>query len=248
MKASLSVIVLTHNDEMRIVDCLESVDFAEEIIIIDDNSSDRTMELARQYTEKIYSHPLSGNFASQRNFALNKAHFDWVLYVDSDELVNGRLREEIIKAIKMEDVSGYFMKRVDVMWGKRMQYGEAGGISLLRLAKRNSGKWHGKVHEVWKTRGKTRQLHSPLIHIPHQSVSEFVREIDIYSSLRADELYESKVSSTGISIVVYPVAKFFVNYFLKKGYKDGVPGLLYAMLMSFHSFLVRGKLLLKNNG
>lgn len=245
----LTTIVLTNNDESRIVDCLDNLGFSNELIIIDDNSTDRTVELCKRFTTKIYSKALNDNFSNQRNYALNFASNEWVLFVDSDEFVSDKLAKEIVEVTQNHDVAGYYLRRVDMMWGQKILHGEGGQTKLLRLAKKKNGKWHGKVHETWKIRGRVGELHSPLIHIPHPSISEFLSEIDKYSTLRSEELAEKKVKSGFLEIITFPVAKFVLNYLVKQGYKDGVAGLLYSVMMSFHSFLVRGKLFLlkKNN-
>lgn len=244
MDSKLSIVVLTHNDELRIIDCLENLTFGDELIIVDDNSSDRTVELCKQFTRNIFIRPLNSNFSNQRNFALNKARNKWVLFIDSDELVGKDLAQEIQQVIRSKDFSGYFVKRYDSMWGKKLTHGEVGSVSLLRLGRRESGKWYGKVHETWRVVGKTAVLKNSLKHIPHASVFDFVKDVDEYSTLRAIELKENGVKSSALQIVTYPTAKFIVNFFIKQGYKDGIPGFIYAMLMSFHSFLVRGKLYL----
>lgn len=242
MKSTLSIIVLTHNDEVRIVDCLENLGFAEELIVVDDNSNDRTVDLVRNYTNQIYVRGLDKNFSNQRNFALNKAHGEWVLFVDSDEIITDKLKKEILECIKIGSVNGYFIKRIDYIWGEKILHGEAGEVVLLRLAKKNSGKWHGKVHETWNVKGSTGRLKNPLFHVPHQNVSEFLADIDNYSSLRAEELKEKGSTVSAMQIIAYPFAKFIQNYIFKLGYQDGIPGFIYAVLMSFHSFLVRAKL------
>ena len=234
----LSVIVLTHNDENKIVDCLEKLSFSDEIIVVDDNSTDRTVELARQFTNSIHVHPLNQNFSNQRNYSLNFAHGEWVLFIDSDEIVSENLAKEIRATISDKNLSAYYLRRIDYMWGHRMQYGEGGSIKLLRLAKKGIGKWHGKVHEVWKVRQPTGILENELIHHPHPTVRDFVQEIDMYSSLRSEEIERKQKAH---SIIFYPLAKFLVNYIWKRGYKDGNAGLIYAMCMSLHSFLVRSK-------
>lgn len=241
---NLSIVVLTHNDEEHLVDCLELLNFGDELIVIDDESTDRTLDIARNYTKKVYVRPLNNNFSNQRNFALNNAHGNWVLFIDSDEFVSEKLKDEILLRIKGREASGFYLKRIDFMWGKKIIHGEVGEVRLIRLAKRDSGKWHGKVHEEWKVGGATNTLMNPLIHAPHQSVKEFIKEVDLYSTLRAVELEEANSSSNFFLIFMYPIGKFVKNYFLKKGYKDGVAGFIYAMIMSFHSFLVRGKLYL----
>lgn len=249
MENKLSIIVLTHNDEGNLVDCLESLAFGNELIIVDDNSTDRTVQLAKNYTKNVFVRSMNGNFSDQRNFALNQARFEWVLFIDSDEIVSEKMKKEVEESIKIKGINGYYIKRFDYVWGKRILHGEVGTVRLLRLAKRNAGRWHGKVHETWKIKGTTPELVAPLVHVPHQSVREFLADIDNYSTLRANDLFESKNNSNLFSIVAYPTAKFFINYFIKKGYKDGIPGFIYACMMSMHSFMVRSKLyLLREHG
>ncbi len=248
MKSSLSIVVLTHNDESKIVDCLECLDFADELIIVDDNSHDRTVELAKQFTNKIFVRELNRNFSNQRNFALNNVHSSWVLFVDSDELVSKALRDEILQAVEKKGISGFYIKRIDYVWGKKMIHGELSQVKLLRLAKKDDGKWHGKVHETWKVIGRVGELSQTLLHVPHQNIREFVSDIDEYSTLRAEELMEKGISSSVFHIVCFPLGKFIQNYIMRQGYKDGIPGVLYALMMSFHSFLVRAKLYQLNHG
>ena len=121
-------------------------------------------------------------------------------------------------------------------------YGETGNIRLTRLVKKGSGKWIGKVHEIWTTKSKIGKLKNPLFHYPHQTIDKFLEEINFYTDLRSEELYEKKTHVYWWTITFYPKAKFILNYFLKRGFLDGLPGLVFAILMSFHSFLVRGKL------
>ncbi len=238
----VTVVILTKNDEANILDCLESVEDFDEILVIDDKSTDRTLEIVKKVSPniKIFQHVLDGDFASHRNFALKKVTNEWVLFVDSDERVSGELLKEIKSA--SEDNDGYLIKRKDVLWGKKLFFGETANIKLLRLGKIDSGEWVGKVHEKWKVNGRVIELKNSLIHYPHQSVKEFLKEIDFYSTLRARELFEKKEKVSWWYILIYPKAKFFINYFLKLGLLDGVPGFIAAAMMSLHSFLVRSKL------
>ena len=238
----ISVVILTKNEEKNIVDCLESLSWYDEIIIIDDNSEDRTLEVAKKMGAKVFTRSLDNDFSKQRNFGLEKADGDWVLFVDADERVSKELREEIQSSIKKDNSDAYVIKRTDSIWGKKLKYGETGNIVLLRLARKNKGKWEGKVHEEWKIEGRIDTLKNHLDHYPHPTVSEFLSDINFYTDLRAKDLFEKGIKSNFISILVYPTAKFLSNYFLKLGFLDGIQGLVLALMMSFHSFLVRGKL------
>lgn len=242
MKSSISVVILTKNEEKNIVDCIETVDFCNEIIVIDDASEDRTVESAEKQGAVVYKHALDNNFAKQRNFGLEKAKNEWVLFVDADERVSETLKKEIEFRITKPHIDGYNVRRIDTMWGKELKYGEAGAVKLLRLARKHKGEWVGHVHETWNMRGKVGELDSSLQHFPHPTVSEFLSEINVYTDIRSEELFEKKVAVSGIQIIVYPFSKFVFNYFVRRGYKDGLPGLVYALFMSMHSYLVRAKL------
>lgn len=243
----ITVVVLAKNEEKNIVDCLESVSIFDEIIVIDDYSTDRTIEVVKNLSFsgkiKIFQNKLDNNFSKQRNFALSKTKNNWVLFIDADERVSKALIEEI-KVMDLKKFSGFYIKRNDFMWGKELRYGETGNIKLVRFGRKDKGKWEGKVHEVWNIEGNKGFTNGSIIHYPHQTVKEFLDEIDLYSSLRAQELKKDGHKSSILSIVFYTKGKFMLNYFIKLGFLDGVPGFLTAAFMSLHSFLVRAKLYL----
>jgi len=247
----ISAIVLTKNEEKNIQECLKSLSWCDEIIVIDDNSNDKTLEIAKNQGARVYQKELT-DFSDQRNFAQKKAKHDWILFVDADERISSALWYEIMQNINdpAENPSGFYLKRIDRLWGKDLNYGDSGTIKLLRLAKKGSGKWVGKVHERWDVFGRTECLNNPLHHLPHQSIPEFLSEINHYTTLRSEELFKQNKKTNIALIIIYPVAKFIHIYFLKLGILDGIPGLISALMMSFHSFLVRSKLWLllnKNN-
>jgi glycosyltransferase involved in cell wall biosynthesis len=249
-KSGVSVIILTKNEEKNILDCLETVIWADQIIIIDDNSEDRTLEIVNNLQVKnieIIQRELRDNFSEQRNHALTLVKHEWVLFVDADERVTEELRHEIndfvIEERNNSKYKGMYIKRRDVLWGKLLKHGEVGSTSLLRFAKADSGKWTGTVHEVWNViDGETEVFENYILHFPHQTISDFLQELNYYTSLRAKELFEKKQSASILQIIFYPKAKFFVNFVLKLGFLDGIEGLIFAIMMSFHSFLVRAKL------
>lgn len=243
----ISAVILTKNEEKNIKDCLESLSWCDELIVIDDESTDNTVNIAKELNAKVYLKKMEQNFSKQRNYGLHKAKGDWILFVDADERVSSALWYEIMQYTNnpLNGYVGYYIKRIDVMWGKVLKYGETSNVKLLRLAKKGYGTWEGKVHEEWKIKGKTFILHNALMHYPHQTVAKFLSEINFYTDLRAVELFNQKKPVHWWSIIFYPKAKFILNYFLRRGFLDGIPGLVFALMMSFHSFLVRAKLWLK---
>lgn len=243
----ISAIVLTKNEEKNIVDCLESLLWCDEILVLDDNSEDKTVQIIENLKNKkikVLVHPLNNDFSKQRNFALWETQHEWVLFVDADERVSLALEYEILSSINssLGDFSGYFLKRRDVIWGKELKYGETGNIKLLRLVKKNKGEWQGRVHEVLRIKGRIGELRNPLMHYPHQNLTEFLQEVNFYTDLRAKELFNKGIKVYWWSIILYPLGKFFLNFILRRGFLDGLHGFVFATLMSFHSFLVRGKL------
>lgn len=244
----ITTIVLTKNEEKNIIDCIESILFSDEIIVIDDNSDDRTEEIVKNLIKKenkikFYKRDLNLNFSKQRHFGIEKSSNDWILFVDADERISEELSIEILENITPNTTfSGFLIRRIDFIWGKKLQHGETGNIRLLRLFNKKDGKLIGKVHETWETKKPVGRLTHPIQHFPHPSISDFLKDINFYTDLRASELHEQKKSTSALSILLYPVAKFIMNYFIKLGFLDGIPGLIHATLMSFHSFLVRGKL------
>lgn len=179
-----------------------------------------------------------------RNTSHSDAGGDWVMFLDSDEVISPELQAEIEQAIKSNQFEAYSISRLDTFLGKQLTHGETGHTRLVRLARRDWGRWERPVHEVWVGKGRVGELKSPLLHTPHPSLSSFLAKIDHYSSLDAEYRYTQKVKSSLFKIFFYPLVKFKYNYFLRLGFLDGVPGLIHAIMMSFHSYLTWTKLYL----
>lgn len=241
MGEMITAIVLSHNDENTIERTLTSIAFCDERIVIDDFSGDKTTDIAASLGVKVYQRQLKNNFAAQRNFGLTKATGEWVLFIDSDEVVSRALATEIQKALTI-DCAGFYIRRTDWLFGKKLLHGETGKVRLLRLAKKGAGSWERPVHEVWKIKGFIGELTNALDHFPHPNVAQFIDEINTYSTINAHHLYSKGIKSSFWHILAYPVAKFFVDYFWYLGFLDGTAGAVVALAMSFHSFLTRSKL------
>lgn len=240
----LSAVVLTRNESKNLGRCLTSLSFCDEIIVVDDNSTDDTLKVAGKFNAKIFKRELKGDFAAQRNFGQSKAKGQWTLFVDADEVVTPELEKNIKRALS-EDIDGYYLRRRDFFWGRELKFGETRKVrndGLLRLIKKDSGSWLGNVHEVFHTAKKTSRLDGFLDHYPHPTLKEFIADINTYSTLRARELYNRGNGTNLLEIIFLPVLKFIYNYFLNMGFLDGAPGFTYSFMMSFHSFLVRSKL------
>ncbi len=245
----LTAIILTYNESECLVNCLKSLKFCDSILVVDGGSSDDTLAIAKKYKAKIVAHPLANDFSAQRNFALSQVKSGWVLFVDADEIVSPALSEEILYSIKhFKTAKGFLIPRRDIMWGKPLFHGDSGNTRLLRLANLNSGTWTGKVHESWQVSGQVLSLSSPLIHTPHQTVSDFLSHLNYYSTLKADEFFSRGRSSNVFEIIFAPIARFLQLYIIKLGFLDGTAGFVHAMLMAMYAYLVASKLYLLKKG
>ena len=238
----ISAVVLAKDEEKNLPQCLESIKWCNEIVVIDDNSTDKTPEIAKKYGAKVFTHLLNNNFAQQHNFALRQAKSEWVLFVDADEVVSPELKKEIQEETKTNQYDGFYFKRQDFFGGRALKHGETANVRLLRLGRRGKGEWQREVHEVWDIKGNINKLKNPLLHYPHQTLDDFIDHVNFHSTLHAEALKKEGVKPSLWRIIFYPKAKFIQNYIFRLGFLDGTQGIIVALMMSFHSFLARAKL------
>lgn len=242
----VSAVVLTKNEANIISRCLQSLSWCDEILVIDDNSTDETIKIAQELGAKVITRKLQGDFAAQRNFALRQAQGEWMLFVDADEVVSPELINEIQAVLNQpKDINEFYIPRKDYFLGKWLSFGETANARFIRLAKKDSGKWQRPVHEVWQIKGKTGQLQSPLWHYAHPTIAEFITHINFWTDINVMYFYQQSIKVHWWQILLYPSGKFLLNYVLKLGFLDGMPGLILALGMSFHSFLTRAKVYVK---
>lgn len=246
----VSAIILTKDNREIIKRCIDSISFAEEIIVVDDFSTDETRKEAKRLGAKVYKRKLDNNFAEQRNFGIKKTKGKWILFVDSDEVVTKELGDEIIQVTSNPFIrtEGFYIKRQDFMWDKKIKHGEMGNTKLLRLARNGAGKWKRRVHEYWNVVGRTKSLNNPIHHYPHENLKEFIKSINWFSTLHAKENQKEGKRSNVLKIIAWPKGHFIVNWILKRGFLDGTRGFVIALIMSFHSFLAWSKLWIYQKG
>jgi glycosyltransferase involved in cell wall biosynthesis len=237
----LSVIILTRNEEKNIKDCIESVSFAHEIIVIDDNSNDKTSEIAKKYGAKVYMRRLD-DFATQRNFGLTKVTGDWVLYIDADERVSRELAHEIVDAINKEDKYFYKIPRKNKIFGKYLEHTDWYPDYQYRLFEKGEGKWGRKVHEQLETKRSGKELERPLMHDNYETVQQFIdKNFGIYADYEAELLISSGYKIQPFDLIGKPVNEFLRRFFATRGYLDGIHGLVASALVSFGTFVVYAK-------
>ncbi|MEK7070532.1 MAG: glycosyltransferase family 2 protein [Patescibacteria group bacterium] len=240
----ISGVILAKNEEKNIAKAITSLSFCDEIVVIDNDSTDRTIEVAKKHKASVLKNN-STDFSELRNFGLKEARGEWILFLDADELVSEELKTNIVNEIKNQSNLSYYIKRRDHFWGRELKFGEikkARTKGIIRLVKKDSGNWTGSVHEVFVPHDSSGTLEGYIEHYPHQTYAEFLSEINTYSTLRAKELQKQGTRFSIFQLLFLPPAKFFYTYVLLLGFLDGPAGFAYAFTMSFHSFLVRAKL------
>ena len=245
---SLSVCIVTYNEEENIRECLESVSWAEEIIVVDSLSNDRTVEICRQYTDRVIQRKWNG-YIDQKSFALEHATGEWVLFIDADERLSPGLIKEIKKEISKEnnEYDGFYLPRHIYYLGRWINHGEWYPEYRLRLFKRSKGciggiEPHDKVELTTQGRMRVKYLREDMRHFTYKTISDQIRTIDKFSSISADEMDKTGKNFHISQLLLHPPARFITGYILRGGFRDGIPGLIIAVTCSFHVFLKYCKL------
>lgn len=230
----ISVIILTKNEEDRIQACLESVQWADEIVIADNGSSDKTLEIAKKYTDKIVIY-LDQDFASLRNKATEIAKGDWILYVDADERVLDALKEEILQIIDSTEYSAYAISRRNIIFGQEKKYGPFWPDWVIRLIKKEDFEnWVGKIHEQPQFKGKLGYSHNSFLHLTHRDVNQIVRKsldwanIDVKLRLQANH-----PPMSGWRFLRILFTELFNQGIRRKGFFAGTVGVMDSLLQTF---------------
>lgn len=234
----LSVVVLTKNEEDRIKACLESVKWADEIIIIDNGSSDSTLQIAKQYTNNILT-VKEEDFAALRNKAMEQAKGEWVLYVDADERVIESLKKEIEVMISFSDFSAYAFSRRNIIFGAEVRYGPFWPDWVIRLLKKNDFEsWVGKVHEHPKFKGKLGYSKNSLLHLTHREIDQVVIKSLEWSKIDATLRFKTNhPKMNGWRFLRIFASELFNQGILRKGFFNGTRGVMDSLLQTFSMFI-----------
>lgn len=239
----ISVIILTKNSEENIADCIDSVSFADEIIVVDDFSTDRTADLAKHLNARVFNYK-SQSFADKRNFGLAKAKYKWVLYVDDDERVSKELVLSIkykVLSIKGKVFAAYKIKRKNFYFGNHEwpQIEEH-----VRLFNKSALKeWKGKLHESPVVEGEISELDGFLLHYTHKDLASMVEKTAKWSRIEAELRFKSNHPKMNIwRFFRVMLTAFYDSYIKQKGYKAGTAGLIESMYQAFSIFITYARL------
>lgn len=230
MKSTLSVIIIVKNEEHDIRDCLESVAWADEIIVLDSGSSDNTLSIAKEYTDKIYTSIDWQGFGIQKNRALLHASCDWVLSLDADERVSNALRQEIANAIQSACPLIYKLPRLSSYCGKFIRHSGWWPDYVPRLFKRGEASFSDDlVHERLVFQGEAAKLTAPLLHVTYKDLDEVISKINQYSTLGAKNSYQKGKNGGLTSAIAHGFWAFVRTYIFRAGFLDGAEGLMLSI-------------------
>jgi len=242
----ISAVISAFNEEKNIERCLKSLSFADEIVVVDNSSLDKTSEIARKYTKKVFTQENNPNLIDlQKNFGFEKASFEWILSIDADEEVSSALAEEIKTTLKNKNkVDGYWVPRKNIIFGKLIEHTGWYPDAQLRLFKKGKGKFvNAHVHEPIKLDGESAYLNEHLIHHHYKTIAEFMQKtINIYAPNEAEDYLNKGYQFSYFDALRFPLNEFISRFFARKGYKDGFHGLMLSLLMAFYHFIIFAKL------
>lgn len=235
----LTAAVITYNEEKNIRDCLKSVDWADQKIVIDSQSKDNTSHIAKALGAEVYSITFS-NFSNMRNLAHTKAKGDWILYIDADERVTPELASQIRISIQQKDYSAYTLRRKNYYLGQPWPFTE--DITRLFNRKKLQG-WYGKVHESPKVEGAIGQLSEFLLHYTHRDLSSMVEKTNNWSDVEAQLRYtNSHPPIAWWRFIRVMITSFWEYFIVQKGFKAGTVGLIESIYQSYSIFITYAKL------
>lgn len=239
----ISVAIITQNEEKNIRECLESLRWADEIVVVDSGSTDKTQEICRQYGARVFEERWQG-FAGQKNSAVAKARNGWVLSVDADERVPAELQEEIVRVLDQKSpLDGYFLARKNFFLGKWIRRCGWYPDFNLRLFRKDRGHFEDReVHERVEVQGKVGYLRNPLEHFTYRSLSDFIQRLDRYSTLAAREMKKEGRRFRYPDLFFRPPFTFIQMYLIRAGFLEGYFGFLLSVLYSFYTFVKYSKL------
>jgi glycosyltransferase involved in cell wall biosynthesis len=247
MKISATIIV--RNEEENMAAVCETVSWADEIVIVDSDSTDRTVEIARRYTDKVFNRPFRG-YKDKHEFADAQTTGDWIFWIDADERVTPGLRDSIAGLRQLDPSTlpdGFRIARSTQYLARWIKHSGWYPDYQMRLYRKAASHWDGvSPHETARVQGRVETLPGEFLHYTKRNLSEHHRVLDEYTTLASAYHWERRKQARGIDLFALPIAAFIRTYVLKRGFQDGVPGLIIAMFTAYSVFLKYAKVWEKN--
>ncbi|MBT8387488.1 MAG: glycosyltransferase family 2 protein, partial [Ignavibacteria bacterium] len=240
----ISCVIITLNEEENIRRCLQALNWCDEVVIVDSGSSDKTLEICRDFNCKIHHNDFYG-YGEQKRFAVSLAENDWVLNVDADEVVSEALKENILLGLNQnsKSVNGFYICRSLFFLGRQFKYGKESKEYYIRLFNKQFANFtEDKVHEGVIVEGSTEKLNGELLHYSYNSIHQYFEKFNNYTTRAARELFEKgKGRSLAFTIIGFPVY-FFKNYVINRNFLNGWQGFLWALFSSWYPMVKYAKL------
>jgi (heptosyl)LPS beta-1,4-glucosyltransferase len=244
--SKISIVISAFNEEKNIERCLKSLAFADEIVVVDNSSSDNTIEIAKKYTDKVFTQKNNpAEIDLQKNFGFEKATNEWILSIDADEEVSPELADEVKKILEAKpssiaSINGFWIPRKNFMFGKWIKENTGWYPDYqLRFFRKGQGKYVSKaVHKDLFVEGETEKLKEHIVHHNYDSIEQYVKKILIYAPNEAEEYLRGNYKFSYFDAIRFPLNDFMAWFFARKGYKDGFHGLVLALMQAFYHFLV----------
>lgn len=234
----ISVVILTKNEEEMIKVCLESVKWCDEIIILDNGSEDKTLEIAKNYTNKIIHLKSETDYQKLRNTGMEKASHEWVLYVDADERVLAPLKDELLEISKTSNKSAFAISRINIIFGQTVSYGPYKKDWMIRFFKKDKFRsWVGKIHEYATFEGELGYTKNSLLHLTHRDIDHVVLKTLSWSKIYAQMLYDAKhPKMEGWRFFRILITEIFEQGIKRKGFFGSTVGVVDSLLQVFSQF------------
>lgn len=239
----ISVVVNTFNEEKNIERCLRSVeDFADEIVVVDMHSVDKTIQIAKKFDAKVFEHEYTRYVEPARNFAISKAKGDWILVLDPDEELSPSLKIKLRQTSLREDIDFVEIPRKNIIFNKWISHSRWWPDYLKRFFRRKKVRYSDRIHIQPQIEGNGMKLEVEeqyaIIHHHFQTISQFVERLNRYTDIQAEEIKKTNYVFEGKDLVIKPANEFFSRFFAGEGYKDGLHGLGLALLQGFSELVV----------
>ena len=242
-RKQLSITIITLNEERRIGKCIKSVSFADEVVVVDSGSQDRTVEIAEQAGARVIQQEWLG-YGRQKQFAVEQATNEWVLCLDADEWLSPELSRSIQSVLEHPEFSAYQFPRRNRFMGRWLRHGEGYPDWSLRLFHRDHAHWsEDEVHEKVVPDGETGKVSGDLMHESEETLKQYLAKQDSYTTLQARRLRGEGKESSIIKMVLSPIVRFIKFYLIRRGFLDGAPGLVHILIGCHNSSMKYAKLI-----
>ncbi|WP_261843392.1 glycosyltransferase family 2 protein [Aliamphritea ceti] len=241
MATYLSAVIITLNEANNIADCISSLSFCDEIIVVDSGSTDTTTELAFKLGAKVINQSWLG-YGQQKQFAVEQATNNWVLCLDADERISPELAKEIQDFMQEPNAAACQMPRCNRFMGRWLRHGEGYPDMSLRLFDRQQAFWsEDSVHEKVICNAPIKSLQNDILHYSQETLHQYIEKQNKYTSIQADILTKNNKNISSTKLIMSPLIRFIKFYLVRQGFRDGVPGLVHICIGCFNSFIKYAK-------